>query len=56
VILPLPCAVKQNVDTWDKMAVVAVTVAGVRAVIDRLAADVDKLARTRRVQNLNTAR
>ncbi len=40
---------------WPDRAVVAVDLARVRAVIDRIAADVDELARARRVQDLNTA-
>jgi hypothetical protein len=36
-------------------AVVAVDLARVRAVIDRIAADVDELARAQRVQDLDTA-
>ncbi len=40
---------------WPDRALVAVDLARVRAVIDRLAADVDELARARRVQDLNNA-
>jgi len=40
---------------WPDRAVVAVDLARVRAVIDRIAADVDELARARRVQDLDTA-
>jgi hypothetical protein len=40
---------------WPDRAVVAVDLARVRAVIDRIAADIDELARARRVQDLNTA-
>ena len=40
---------------WPDRAVVAVDLARVRAVIDRIAADVDELARARRVQDLNKA-
>jgi len=40
---------------WPDRAVVAVDLARVRAVIDRVAADVDELARARRVQDLTTA-
>ena len=40
---------------WPDRAVVAVNLARVRAVIDRIAADVDELARARRVQDLNIA-
>jgi hypothetical protein len=39
---------------WPDRAIVAVDLARVRAVIDRIAADVDELARARRVQDLNT--
>jgi hypothetical protein len=42
-------------DDWPDRAVVAVDLARVRAVIDRIAADVDELARARRVQDLNSA-
>ena len=41
---------------WPDRAVVAVDLARVQAVIDRIAADVDELARARRVQDLNTRR
>ena len=40
---------------WPDRAVVAVDLARVRAVIDRIAADVDELARARGVQDLSTA-
>jgi hypothetical protein len=40
---------------WPDRAVVAVDLARVRAVIDRIAADVDELARARRVGDLDTA-
>ncbi len=40
---------------WPDRAVVAVDLARVAAVIDRIAADVDELTRARRVQDLNTA-
>ncbi len=40
---------------WPDRAVVAVDLARVRAVIGRIAADVDELARARRVQDLDTA-
>ena len=40
---------------WPDRAVVAVDLARVGAVIDRIAADVDELARARRVQDLDTA-
>jgi hypothetical protein len=40
---------------WPDRAVMAVDLARVAAVIDRIAADVDELARARRVQDLNTA-
>ena len=40
---------------WPDRAVVAAGLARVRAVIDRIAADVDELARARRVQDLTTA-
>ena len=40
---------------WPDRAIVAVNVARVAAVIDRVAADVDELARARRVQDLTTA-
>jgi hypothetical protein len=40
---------------WPGRAVVAVDLARVRAVIDRIAADVDELARARRVEDLETA-
>ena len=40
---------------WPDRAIVAVDLAWVAAVIDRIAADVDELARARRVQDLNTA-
>ena len=40
---------------WPDRAVVAVDLARVRAVTGRIAADVDELARARRVQDLNTA-
>jgi hypothetical protein len=40
---------------WPDRAVVAVDLARVRAVIDRIAADIDELARARRVQDLSTA-
>jgi len=40
---------------WPDRAIVAVDLARVRAVIDRIAADLDELARARRVQDLNTA-
>jgi hypothetical protein len=40
---------------WPDRAVVAVDLARVRAVIDRIAADIDELARARRVQDLTTA-
>ena len=40
---------------WPDRAVVAVDLARVAAVIDRIAADVDELARARRVQDLTTA-
>jgi AcrR family transcriptional regulator len=40
---------------WPGRAVVAVDLARVAAVIDRIAADVDELARARRVQDLDTA-
>ena len=40
---------------WPDRAVVAVDLARVRAVIDRIAAGVDELARARRVQDLTTA-
>ena len=40
---------------WPDRAVVVVDLARVRAVIDRVAADVDELARARRVQDLGTA-
>ncbi len=42
-------------DDWPDRAVVAVDLARVRAVIDRIAADIDELARARRVQDLGTA-
>ena len=40
---------------WPDRAVVAVDLARVRAVIDRIAADVDELARARRVEDLEIA-
>ena len=40
---------------WPDRAVVAVDLARVRAVIDRIAADVDELARARRAGDLDTA-
>jgi hypothetical protein len=40
---------------WPDRAVVAVDLARVAAVIDRITADVDELARARRVQDLDTA-
>ncbi len=40
---------------WPDRAVVAVDLARVAAVIDRIAVDVDELARARRVQDLDTA-
>ena len=40
---------------WPDRAVVAVDLARVRAVIDRIAADIDELARARRVQDLDIA-
>jgi hypothetical protein len=40
---------------WPDRAVMAVDLARVAAVIDRIAADVDELARARRVQDLDTA-
>jgi hypothetical protein len=40
---------------WPDRAVVTVDLARVRAVIDRIAADVDELARARRAQDLDTA-
>ena len=40
---------------WPNRAVVAVDLARVAAVIDRIAADVDELARARRVEDLETA-
>jgi hypothetical protein len=40
---------------WPDRAVVAVDLARVRAVIDRIAADIDELARARRDQDLGTA-
>jgi hypothetical protein len=40
---------------WPERAIVAVDLARVAAVIDRIAADVDELARARRVQDLTTA-
>ena len=40
---------------WPDRAIVAVDLARVRAVIDRIAADVDELARARRAQDLTTA-
>jgi len=40
---------------WPDRAVVAVDLARVRAVIGRIAADVDELARARRAQDLTTA-
>ena len=40
---------------WPDRAVVAVDLARVAAVIDRIAADVDELGRARRVQDLDTA-
>ena len=40
---------------WPDRAVAAVDLARVAAVIDRIAADVDELARARRVQDLTTA-
>ena len=40
---------------WPDWAIVAVDLARVRAVIDRIAADVDELARARRAQDLATA-
>jgi len=40
---------------WPDRAVGAVDLARVRAVIDRIAADIDELARARRVQDLNIA-
>ena len=40
---------------WPDWAVVAVDLARVRAVIERIAADVDELARARRVQDKTTA-
>ena len=40
---------------WPDRAVVAVDLARVRAVIDRIAADIDELAPARRVQDLTTA-
>ncbi len=40
---------------WPDRAVVAVDLARVRAVIERIAADVDELARARQVQDLTTA-
>jgi hypothetical protein len=40
--LPLPCAVKQNVDTWGKMARRDLGRGPGAGVIDRIAADVDE--------------
>ncbi|MGZ4666259.1 MAG: hypothetical protein ACXV5Q_14820 [Frankiaceae bacterium] len=40
---------------WPDRAVVAVDLARVRAVINRIAADIDELARARRVEDLDTA-
>jgi hypothetical protein len=40
---------------WPDRAIVAIDLARVRAIIDRLAADVDELARARRVEDLDTA-
>jgi hypothetical protein len=40
---------------WPDRAVVAVDLARVRAVIDRIAADIDELARARRARDLDTA-
>jgi hypothetical protein len=40
---------------WPDLAVVAVDLARVRAVIDRIASDIDELARARRIQDLDTA-
>ena len=40
---------------WPDRAIVAAGLARVRAVIDRIAADLDELARARRVQDLTTA-
>jgi len=40
---------------WPDRAVVVVALARVRAVIDRIAADIDELAGARRVQDLTTA-
>ena len=40
---------------WPDRAIVAVDLARVAAVIDRIAADLDELARARRVQDLDTA-
>ena len=40
---------------WPDQVVVAVDLAWVQAIIDRIAADVDELARARRVQDLDTA-
>jgi hypothetical protein len=51
----LPVNLRPSAD-WPDRAVVTVGLARVAAVIDRIAADVDELARARRVQDLDTAR
>ena len=50
---PPPVSLRPSAD-WPDRAVVAVGLARVAAVIDRIAADVDELARARRVQDLTT--
>ncbi|MEU5940964.1 hypothetical protein ABZ807_17695 [Micromonospora sp. NPDC047548] len=51
-----PPAVNLRPDAdWPDTAHVTVTLARVRAVLDRVAADLDELARARRVADLNTA-
>jgi hypothetical protein len=50
----LPVNLRPSAD-WPDRAVVTVGLARVAAVIDRIAADVDELARARRVQDLDTA-
>ena len=50
-----PAASLRPAADWPDRAIVAVDLARVAAVIDRIAADVDELARARRVQDLATA-
>ena len=50
-----PAASLRPAADWPDRAIVAVDLTRVAAVIDRIAADVDELARARRAQDLNTA-